>query len=1027
MMRDLITKASVVGGVLCAVALYSTLHSTLSMAATDREVGVTAGVNTTAQGTPPSGEKRTLLTGTKMHFEEKVVTNATGRAQLLFADGSSMTVGPNSDLVIDTFIYNPDTKTGEMAVNLTKGFIRFVGGRISKKNAVRIKTPIGNIGIRGGIALVEMQPTGALEVDFLFGEELVLEVDGNVQTTTTPGTFMSVAGAGQAPSAPVRRASSALNQRLRSFESQADNDSETADADGQQSNNNQSGGQSGGQSNGQAGGQQAGSNNAGGSAGGGQNADSETADADGQQSNNNQSGGQSGGQSNGQAGGQQAGSNNAGGSAGGGQNAGGGPGSGGGLVAAIETQMANLSDDGQGGGIDIGPTGPGGPTAPQGGSGRTPGSDTALSLDGPIDAPQPRPEEDQPDAVLPPTLDPVVEDPIMIVEPVPKPIAPVEEPTVVVIVSEPEPEPEPEPTPTSTPAPKPLSKTFAGFALRGGTGFSSFGANTTNTLATLGSRRLTSASASGSDVSVGGVLVAASSSGNYQVFFPGTAGASPTNLSACPNASLNCSTLIAGVTPSTVSGPIDHAADPNFYLYALNVDSEKELIVVGTEFTGSAPVTGASIFSIKPDPFLASDLAYIRSSESGFANGGGDIKAYVKWSSTSGSAPFIASAFEIDQTNGKSSSSAIIGRVIGTTNPYLVGVGYGQVDQTATAIPNLYVGGAFSADTDAGRDFFGTSAPDHFILQSVEDADSGGWSVGVTDAAGSTPYFPVNAVNIQGPHTVNAANTQLTNVALTGYYGGAGTLGGTPGAYVATTAADTAFLSLSTGIDIPIVDINVSADAGSTTITTTGGGGAALVDDRHFGTQLLTGATTGGGTEATVALGYLVTGGDNSANFDLCATCEFLTWGLWGHEQSSNGVVFHMASWVAGVATNFGTLGSLAASGTYSGNVIGSIINNNETQVKTGTFAASVTLAGASSTISLTDLTFDGVSFTGGSAFDATASYFAVSTAAPGGRALEMRGAFFGTDGANIPPEIGGDFKITGTLYTAGGVFAGKK
>jgi len=38
-----------------------------------------------------------------------------------------------------------------------------------------------------------------------------------------------------------------------------------------------------------------------------------------------------------------------------------------------------------------------------------------------------------------------------------------------------------------------------------------------------------------------------------------------------------------------------------------------------------------------------------------------------------------------------------------------------------------------------------------------------------------------------------------------------------------------------------------------------------------------------------------------------------------------------------------------------------------------------------------------------------------------------MRGAFFGVDGANIPPETGGDFKINGTGYTAAGVFAARK
>lgn len=127
LVRELGSRCGLTGAILIACLAWSAA----GMGATDRQVGVTAVVNTKAEGKPPSGDQRTLASGTKMYFEEKVVTNGTGRAQLLFADGSSMTIGPNSDLVIDTFIYNPDTKVGDMTVSLTKGFVRFVGGRIS--------------------------------------------------------------------------------------------------------------------------------------------------------------------------------------------------------------------------------------------------------------------------------------------------------------------------------------------------------------------------------------------------------------------------------------------------------------------------------------------------------------------------------------------------------------------------------------------------------------------------------------------------------------------------------------------------------------------------------------------------------------------------------------------------------------------------------------------------------------------------------------------------------------------------------
>jgi len=66
-----------------------------------------------------------------------------------------MMIGPNSDLVIDRFVYDPATGTGQLAMTATKGVMRYVGGRLSKlENAVTIHTSTATIGVRGGIVLV---------------------------------------------------------------------------------------------------------------------------------------------------------------------------------------------------------------------------------------------------------------------------------------------------------------------------------------------------------------------------------------------------------------------------------------------------------------------------------------------------------------------------------------------------------------------------------------------------------------------------------------------------------------------------------------------------------------------------------------------------------------------------------------------------------------------------------------------------------------------------------------------------------
>jgi len=1010
-------------------------------AATDREVGVTSVVNTKAEGTPPAADTRVLATGTKMYFEEKVVTNATGRAQFLFADGSSMTVGPNSDLVIDTFIYNPDTKVGDMTVSLTKGFVRFVGGRISKRKPVKIKTPIGSIGIRGGIAMVEMQPGQGMTADFLFGTEMTMEVGENVQTTTSPGTFMTAAGgAGGAVSAPARRQASDLNRRLKSFESQGDSNDQGSDNNEQGGNqaSNSGGGQQGQQSSGGQGDNAQGSNNQasndqesddnqGGSAGGTQ--------GEGDQSTQATLGGTDGaGGTETDGAGNQVDATAPGGTQTGSDTDGIGalPGGGGGSndqLALIDTGISGLAESESGGldapDISSAPAGAGGG---QGGTTSLPsdsGGSLVEVLEPVVETPQPRPEEEQTATLIPtpeptpePVPEPTPEPPIVTPVPTPTP-----EPTPPVVVVAPEPEPEPAP-----PAATPFTRSFTGFALRGGASFPTLGANVTSNITSVTDRRFSSVTVSGADDTVGGRMTASSTAGAYGLFYPAPTAASPVNMSAC-GGGLDCSSQLAGVTPTTVAGPIEFSADPDFVVYALNVDSEKSLIALGTEFTGSTPTTGAARYSVRPDSFLAGGLPFLRSTDTGFP-AANDTDLYAKWSTSAGSVPFMASRFEIDGAGGKSSISVMMGSIAISSDPFLDGVMVGQVDQTGAAVPEMYEAGVFSADTDSGKDFFGSSGPDHFVLTSIGDADIGAGEFGVenVDLAPATIYYPVNAVSKAGSHTVNASNTQLAGVALVGYYGGAGTVAGTPGAHVATTPADPSFLSISLSTDLPITNIDVTPDGGSTTVTADDSGGfGAYVDDGNFATEITTGATSGGGAEATATIGYLVTGGNNSASFDLCSACEFLSWGFWGQEQLTNDVVFHMASWVAGVATNFGTLGALTASGTYNGNVVGSIIDTGATAVKTGNFSLDVSLAGASSTATLNSFNFDGASFTtGATGFDATSQYYTL-TDTVGGKTLDMRGAFFGVDGANIPPETGGDFKINGTGYTAAGVFAARK
>ena len=117
------------------------------------KVGVAAAVNPDAFSSLSGSPQSQLNIGKSIFFNERINTTTSGLVQVLLVDGSTFTVGPGSDLVIDKFVYDPKKKTGQIVASFSKGVMRFVGGKISKnEDGVTVKTPAGALAIRGGMA-----------------------------------------------------------------------------------------------------------------------------------------------------------------------------------------------------------------------------------------------------------------------------------------------------------------------------------------------------------------------------------------------------------------------------------------------------------------------------------------------------------------------------------------------------------------------------------------------------------------------------------------------------------------------------------------------------------------------------------------------------------------------------------------------------------------------------------------------------------------------------------------------------------
>jgi hypothetical protein len=185
---------------------------------TDGRAGITSAVNTTTAGAI-GGNTRTLFIGNDVFKDERITTDAGGRAQLLFLDQSAVTVGPNAELVIDQFVYDEKSRLGTLAVQASRGLMRFVGGDVSKQQDVIIRTPTSVIGIRGGISLVQVDQNGGTQAIFMFGSQLTVTASqgGQTQVVTRPGFGVTI-NPGQPPGPPTRIPGSVIAGMLAQLE-----------------------------------------------------------------------------------------------------------------------------------------------------------------------------------------------------------------------------------------------------------------------------------------------------------------------------------------------------------------------------------------------------------------------------------------------------------------------------------------------------------------------------------------------------------------------------------------------------------------------------------------------------------------------------------------------------------------------------------------------------------------------------------------------------------------------------------------
>ena len=99
-----------------------------------------------------SRDKDTIVVGkgTGINMNDTITTSK-AKLNLTFEDNTKVAMTQQSKLVIDDFVYDPNSGTGTLAMNVAMGTVRYASGAISKNSRenVRLRTPTATISVRG--------------------------------------------------------------------------------------------------------------------------------------------------------------------------------------------------------------------------------------------------------------------------------------------------------------------------------------------------------------------------------------------------------------------------------------------------------------------------------------------------------------------------------------------------------------------------------------------------------------------------------------------------------------------------------------------------------------------------------------------------------------------------------------------------------------------------------------------------------------------------------------------------------------
>lgn len=106
-----------------------------------------------------TNQKIPAAEGVKIHSKDTLQTGPNASLGIIFRDDSTLSMGPDTRIVIDDFLFSPGEGKLSFVSKVQKGTAAYLSGKIGKLSpgATRVETPLAVLGIRGTRFLVEVE------------------------------------------------------------------------------------------------------------------------------------------------------------------------------------------------------------------------------------------------------------------------------------------------------------------------------------------------------------------------------------------------------------------------------------------------------------------------------------------------------------------------------------------------------------------------------------------------------------------------------------------------------------------------------------------------------------------------------------------------------------------------------------------------------------------------------------------------------------------------------------------------------